>query len=339
MSKPVSNDPDRAIAEFWVWWQRARGAVGAALAAGAVRELPREVGPRVAAIHKDLQWEFAPGTHSRHALVVTPCGKAELRALAARWRAAAPPEDETWEYQAARQAAPGHFASVLELDGQRLELSDVRFAFTVDEERGLVDAVCCHPALPSLPEGARAQVAFLALDWLLGEEAVELWVGEVDFAGTHPDARPREELAEVVQVIADKHRDPIWQILQGELPDGRIVMALVQQPLASARWPRFDTHAPVVLPFSNTSEAGMPLDPSLFALRDLEDRLTEAVGTDGELVAHETCAGVRTLHYYVDSTSAAVDALGRIVPAWAEGRARFKPAYDPALAGVRHLRG
>src|SRR5262249_4004704 len=158
--------------------------------------------------------------------------------------------------------------------------------------------VCVHPVLATLPEQAQGQIAFLALDWLLGEEAVELWIGPVEYADTHPDARSREELAEAVEALARKHSDPTWLLLQGQLPDGRILLAITQHPLKSARWPRFDMHAPVVLPFRHVADAGLPLDPSLFTLREFEDRLTEAVGTDGDLVAFETCAGVRTLHYY-----------------------------------------
>jgi hypothetical protein len=333
------GDPDRAIADFWAWWENGRTRVEAAIPAGDWGGLPDEVGRLVDAIDGGLQWEFAPGTQSTHALVVTPAGNAELRALAARWRAAGPGADETWEYHTARQAAPQNFTSVLQLGDGKLEMGEVRFSFTFDEDRNEFAVVCVHPALPTLPEQAQQQIAFLALDWLLGEEATELWIGPVEYAGTYPDARPREELAEEVQALAHKHREPIWRMLQGVLPDGRMLMAMTQQPLRSARWPRFDTHAPVVLPFRHVADGGMPLDPSLFTVREFEDRLTGAVGTDGDLLAHETCAGLRTLHYYVDGASGAVDRLKRIVPGWDEGRAVLSPTYDPSLAGVRHLRG
>src|SRR5215470_12979816 len=78
----------KAIAGFWHWWPGARGRVEAAIASGQWGDLPEEVGNRVVAIHPDLQWEFSKGGTARHALIVTPAGNAQLRASAARWRAA-----------------------------------------------------------------------------------------------------------------------------------------------------------------------------------------------------------------------------------------------------------
>lgn len=258
--------------------------------------------------------------------------------MAGRWLAAAPPPDETWEYHAARQADPASFEAVLEIAEVRLELAGIRFAFTVDEERCQVDVTCVHPEIAVLPEGGRAQVTFLTLDWLLGEEAVELWVGAVDFAATHPSARPREDLVGAVTGLAERHRKPRWALLRGQRPDGSAVTALAQQPLKAPRWPRFDTHVAVTLPFRGVRDSGLPLDPSLDALRAFEDQLTTAVGDDGDLVAHETSAGTRTLHYYVDGDGPAGKALASAAPGWTEGRARTTTTYDPALDGVRHLR-
>lgn len=42
-----------------------------------------------------------------------------------------------------------------------------------------------HPQFASLPDDAQAQITFLFLDALLGEEVVERWVGEVAWAPAH----------------------------------------------------------------------------------------------------------------------------------------------------------
>jgi hypothetical protein len=110
---------------------------------------------------------------------------------------------------------------------------------------------------------------------------------------------------------------------------------MVQAPLRSARWPRFDTHVGVVLPFAARPN-GLPTDESLTQLREVEDRVIEAVGTDGEVVGHETTGGTRQLHVYVDGTTAAADAVTRVATA-GPFRARTKVTYDPEFATVAHL--
>ncbi|MDA0638055.1 DUF695 domain-containing protein, partial [Nonomuraea sp. MCN248] len=84
-------DPAERVAGFWQWWQSARPALDAAVAAGERDKQAELLGPAVAAIHPDLVWELAPGTNAAHALVVTAAGDAELRPLAHRWARAAPP--------------------------------------------------------------------------------------------------------------------------------------------------------------------------------------------------------------------------------------------------------
>src|SRR5215470_14495074 len=121
-----------AIADFWAWWATARGRVQDTIESGRAETLADELHTHVAAIHPSLQWEFAQGGRSRHALVVSAGGDARVRAAAARWLAEAPAPDEIWEYHRSRQADPEALAATLEVDGHRLDLSELRFAFTVD---------------------------------------------------------------------------------------------------------------------------------------------------------------------------------------------------------------
>jgi hypothetical protein len=331
--------PAEAVVEFWVWWDTARPRVEAAIESGTWDELVDEMSARVAAIHPKLQWEFAKGGRARHCLVVCAAGDPALRAGAARWLAAAPPATDTWEYAAARQPDLAAFANTLKIAGHELALDEVRFAARPDPDRHEIDVICHHPGFAGLPDEARGQITFLALDWLLGEYAVELWVGEVTWTAVPPpDAGPPRALADAVAELAAEHQEPVWALLRGETRSGAPVLATVQQPLKSVRWPRFDTHVAVVLPYRLVNDGGLPFEDSLEALREFEDRLTGAVGGDGELVAHETAEGRRTLHYYADPATDAVAAIERAVPGWAEGRASVKRSYDPGFERVRHLR-
>src|SRR6185437_7390187 len=97
-----------------------------------------------------------------------------------------------------------------------------------------------HPGFADLPDAVRGQITFLALDWLLGEDAVESWIGAVAWTAT-PDADVRPPAT-------------------GRDPSGAPVVATLQVPLRSARWRQYDTHVAVVLPYRVANEGGLPVD-------------------------------------------------------------------------------
>ncbi|GAA3267974.1 DUF695 domain-containing protein [Dactylosporangium vinaceum] len=339
-SKRNSGDSS-AIVDFWTWWPTVRADVEAAIASGDWAVLTPQFSRRVQDIHPGLEWEFARGTDARHALVVSAAGVAELRPVAARWGAAAPPADSTWEYHTARQPDPDILSNTIGLgDGVQLDLTQLRFAFRREEDSPELSVVAYHPGFRILNDEARGRVTFLTLDWLLGENGVEEWIGDIAWESTPPPgaAEPRE-LAAAVAALREEHRTPQWVLLRAELPDGCPLIATVQRPLRPVRWPRFDTHVAVSLPYQHQNSAGLPEAESLAALREFEDTaLTTAAGPDGVLLAHETSKGTRTLHYYVDADSPAADDLAEAAGWWKDGRARVERHFDPSLERIGRLR-
>lgn len=328
---------DAAIAEFWQWWPQVRGRVAAAVDTGEWQELQEMLSKRVSAIHADLHWEVGKGLRSQHALIVSPGGSADLRAYAVRWAEAAPPADETFEYHASRQANPDGTGFTMRIDEAELSLDDLRFGFAVDPDRDQADVTVYHPLFPDLPDEVRTQVTFLSLDWLLGEDAVERWVGQVDIGGVPPaDAQPGAQLKASIDRLASEEKDDVWALMSGEA-DGWPVLATAQQPLVPVRFPRFDTHLAVTLPYRSANDGGLPVESSLEALRAKEDELTDLVEGAGTLLAHETTRGVRVLHYYVDSTTDVAERVKGQVGDWAEGKTVVRETYDPGLRNVRHL--
>jgi hypothetical protein len=328
-----------AIADFWTWWSSSRTRVRETIEAGDARTLADELGRRVSAIHPDLQWEFAKGARSRHALVVSPGGNPRVRAAAARWYAEAPAPDDIWEYHRCRQADPDALTARLEIGGERLDLGELRFAWTVNADRRGIDVTAYHPAFAGLPDAARGQITFLALDWLLGEDAVEIWIGAVAWTvAAEADLRPPAALTAAVRDLATTPTgEAVWALASGRDRSGAVVVATLQVPLRSARWPQYDTHVAVVLPYRVANEGGLPVDASLTALREFEDRLTALLDVNGELVAHESSGGRRTLHYYVDGAGDAVRTIRDSLSEWREGRGKANDSYDPEFAGVAHL--
>lgn len=190
---------DEAIAAFWQWWVtdgRPRAA-----AVFDERADPRPVAddlvPHLRAIHPDLDFETGTGRDARHVLVVTAAGDPDLRELAERWLAAAPPADDAFEYDTWRRPVAEPEGVAVDLGEGRLALSDVRAVLTARGD--LVDVETWHPAFADLPDQARGQITFLLLDALLGERLVEQRVGAVAWTTDEPaDARPLLDLRDLL---------------------------------------------------------------------------------------------------------------------------------------------
>lgn len=112
------------------------------------------------------------------------------------------------------------------------------------------------------------------------------------------DAFPLRHLGSIVRDFAGGHRDtdgaPTWLMLRGTGPSGLPVLAMAQVPLRQITFPR-RPHLAVTIPYADRTAEGLPAASSLEALRDLEDQLTEAIGADGRIVAHQGHDGVRLL--------------------------------------------
>jgi hypothetical protein len=311
----------QAIAAFWAWWEQAGSEVAAAIAAGsssraasgasrrvvsgAASRAVKQLGRRVEALHPELQWELARGWTALHALCVSCAGQGELRALTERWALAAPPADGTWEYHPARQPDPASLHGRLEIDGHGVVPGEARLHVIVDQARALVDVGVHHPGFAGMPEPVMGTVAYLLLDWLLGEDGVERWVGIVtSSAEVPPGTVPVGALPEIVEGLAGRDTEPRWAVLQGEDQDGHPIMAMARNPLKRVEFPLFDLHGAVTVEFLDATPEGMPRPDALERLRVLEDDLDRMLGTDAVLAAHQTSRGRRTFHLYCDQYGA-----------------------------------
>jgi hypothetical protein len=110
--------------------------------------------------------------------------------------------------------------------------------------------------------------------------------------------------------------------MEGQRQDGTPLLATAASPLRSARWPRFDLHVPIRLPYQRYNDGLFPVDDSLTALRAFEDELRAAIATNGALVAHETSGGIRTMHFYVDSQTNALAEIESHLTRWREGHSK-----------------
>lgn len=330
---------DMPIEDFWVWWASGgRAAAETGIGTGEFRGFTREMTKRVKAIHPGLAWELAPGGQAEHALIVTAAGVPERRRIAERWYQHAPAVGEVWEYRPARQASPSSLAAMLEFDGQKLNLVELRFDLHVDNDRDVIDTVVFHPSFAKMSSGARGQVGFLALDWALGEDGVTRWIGGFETSDARPAAGvPADGLIETVEALACRVGEPRWALLQGE-GNGAIVLASLAIPAKWIDHPLLDQHIAVTLPFADQTAEGLPGPSSVDQLREFEDELTDWLLPHVQLVAHETTRGTRTLHLYADSDDLALaDQIRHVVSGWPG--AAVNASLDPGWREIRHLTG
>ena len=328
-----------AVPEFWRWWTT-EGSRHCAhlLEGGNAPALDPVLSPAVDRLHPGLAWEVGPGRSGNWLLVVTAAGDPRLRATARRWLRAAPAPDGQWEYADTRQPSVDAEGGRLRLGPADIALADLRTGWRVDDDRVRVDVTVHHPEFASMDEQLRLEITFLALDNLLGEEAVELWVGAITAAVDEPPgATTLMPLRAAVRDLAAQHSgpEPTWQLLQATSTSGRPLIASVRLPLTSAAAPHLDAHVRVELPYE-AEDAGLPGPAVLDRLRDLEDRIEEQLGSDGLVIAHETSDGRRTLHVYVDATTDAPDRVVGAVAGYAGSR--VVTSSDPAWEAVQHLR-
>lgn len=331
------NSPQPAthpVTAFWSWWNDE----GQGLNPHEQSRLTDELTERVAAIHPDLTWHFGPGRGSEHRLTVSASGIAEVRPSAERWLRAAPPSGPTWEFRASQEADPDALGQTLDIHDQTLDLSAMTFA--VDREEGELRAHIGvhHPAYAALPEGARQQVTYLVLDWLLGEDQVERWVGHVESLAS-PPAAPTDgaTVLATVETIARAADPDEWTLAQWQEQDGTPGIASFRRGLRWLDHPTFDLHHRIVARY-RAQPNGFPADgEALDGLRAHEDSLLATLGTSGILIGHETSRGVRTFHVYTDGEDTNVS---EIVTQWVRANGlTTESTADPSWQRVRHFLG
>lgn len=336
--KEETGGPGERIAAFWAWWEASRPQVDAMVAAGDSDGLAERLAPAVGAVHRDLVWELAPGREAAHALVVTAAGDAELRPLAHRWARAAPPSDLLWEYHPSRQANPRAQELSLEVNGFGFGLGKLTLGLRVPRSATRVDVAAYHPIFGELDEDGRMEATLLALDWLLGEDEVARWVGEITAVTHEPiDAVAAAHLPSVVADLASGYGEEQWALLEGQTAAGAPLVATARHPLRPVDFPLFEQHIAITLPYAHRDENGLPAEKSQAALRAFEERLAACLAELSDvavLALHLSAEGRRVVHLYADPDGEAAERARELASGWTEGRARVDVAGDPAWSEV-----
>ena len=173
------------------------------------------------------------------------------------------------------------------------------------------------------------------LDWLLGEDGVERWVGTIDVAGSN---RPTD--CRLGRARGDRRRPrkapqphPSWAILTTEDASGAPLIVVARRPLKRVEYPLFDQLGVIRCAFADQTERGLPGAGSLAWLRDLEDALVDFVGDRAVLAAHRTSAGEREFLLYTDSTGNTSRVVDGWLLSWPDSAATWR--LDPTWSATR----
>ncbi|MGH3544874.1 MAG: hypothetical protein ACRDPW_02950 [Mycobacteriales bacterium] len=358
------RDRAAAIEEFWSWWPGVAATVADNLEKAGSEQpdasfygdvtkrdrralsgrMVRALTDKVSAIHPELTWELLDGILARHALVLTSEGSPELRPLTERWRRAGPGDDEFWEYYPARPPNPGALRRPITWHGVDILPQQARFGSEVDHDRGRMHIVVSHPQLPYLDDAQRLRLAFLLLDWALGEDDTERWIGEVRFSES-PQELDVPGLRTALAGLAREFRGVHWAQLEGVDEQGRSAALQVRIPLPRLDYPLFDYLGTIEFLYqkpvevADSSEMFAVSEPDTAELIELEALtrgLVALLGESAVLAASATLPDRMTLHFYACAQGVVPDQ----VAAWSSQQqrpVRVVWAPDPGWDTVRHF--
>jgi hypothetical protein len=305
------------IDAFWVWWATVRDEIATAIGHGALDRWVEPISRQVDALDRRLAWELNAGSDARHALIVTPEGDPAVRPIALTWHDAAPPADDVWEYHAARQPGPSATLRIGELD---VDLADFRAVTSWDEARERVDVRLWHPIASAAPGDAGLRAAFLFLDNLLGEEAVERWIGTIDLLPEAISGQTPDELAAEIRRRAGSATGGTWSLGTGAY-GGQDAIVAVNLSIKPIDHPFCQHHLTVTVARGTEHLAGTG-EAEAERVNAAEDVLAERlVGLGGVHLGHVTRRKDRIFQFMVpDPHSARASA-----EAWATEHAMWHP--------------
>jgi hypothetical protein len=298
---------DAELAAFWAWWRDASEGIAAAIDAGQVEQRAEEITRAVHALHGDLAWELAKGLTAANLLVVSPEGNPELRPIALRWAASAPPADAVWDYRPSRQAGP---PGVLRIADATVDLAEMRAVTTWDEARERLAVRLWHPAFEGLPDGPCVQIAFLFLDNLLGEDDVERWAGAIEIDPAAQAGKTVDELAAEFRRRGESATGEHWVLIEGTNERGEPVVVRLNASLKRIDHPYADRHLEVAVKRGLDDGGNRDLIDAIFSA---EEELGQSLSGLAIEVAHVTDRRRRVTHFVCEDGDRAL----AIARAWA----------------------
>jgi hypothetical protein len=241
-----------------------------------------------------LAWEVGPGHKAKRSLSLVSYGDVRLRRRAEAWVKAAPPPDDEWEFYPAKPGNKDFAGLVINIGGKDIDLSVMTCSAVADLSRERLDVQCDHPLFAGMDDKLKRQIAFIALDGLLGEDAVERWLGVIECAALPPDAMPLKDVLPKVDELASQATGDRFVLMRGQR-DGKPVFVAKNMALKRIDFLHCEDLISVQIPIKTANEYGLPDRSEADALTSVEDSILQALGPDVAYLGRETHDGVRTV--------------------------------------------
>jgi hypothetical protein len=198
------------IKDWWAAFEDKAPAIGKLFAGKKQWDLPGWMHDTLGAIDPHLCWEFGPAVRTEgHRLVITPESRHHLRPLV-RTILDRAPDLAGWEFYPHRLAEDLEQAQ-LTVEGRTGGTLDKVTAELQIGGGNRIDLLFRSPLTKGADDEEALNVSFVAAETLLGERALDRWVGAIEVApparGTKGRAIPLSRLKDTFDALVDSIRD------------------------------------------------------------------------------------------------------------------------------------
>jgi hypothetical protein len=197
-NKKYREDMMLLINSWWAHFQNKRKAIESFLDGRAQLDIEDFMTDYLQSIDENFMWEYGTEPDGRYQLVITPETERHLRPLVETIIESAP-KLSNWSFYAYRQ--PHGLVDTAELvkDHTGVLLDAIKFAADADEDN-LINIIYKYEGA----KGAEAlgDAVFMATEYLLGEEILDRWVGDMDFSDEATKGASLKPISELPNTIA-----------------------------------------------------------------------------------------------------------------------------------------
>lgn len=313
----------RRVQTFWSWWEQKRAVFEQSIERGFSQAESDALTQQVHVLHEGLVWSMGRSLSGEYEFMVSAEGNLELRALVEQWRSDAPEGLQNWSMLTACPPQPIQ-GNALSMGGVSIDFDGFEFAVERDMRLERLHLLAYHPAIGKL-DSEQAQVAlYVFLSNLLGEDALERWIGDCDCSSTpsRPDGSAQDrvmyglsgdQLRMAVAKFADEARGYYELSLRADTPEGP-VQARVNAALKRMNYPSLIWHVEIRTRLQGPVVQGLPGSQEEAELERMGATLLERLGTRAVFVGHETGQGHRRIHLYVSK----IKGVHEEIQQWAE---------------------
>lgn len=196
---------DKSITDFWNWFAGSKSRLRIWLDENDASALDRVITPRLKKLDSGLRWEIGPGKCKPYSFTVWCGGKRKLRAETERIIRNAPVEVD-WEFYASRQ--PREIPKIIRVGDTEIQSGNWRFLAVENIDAKRLDIIVLDKNFSRFTDDEVLHAIFIYLDSALGEDAVEDWIGNIEFS---TDARNghSKEMHTIGELVASRMREEL----------------------------------------------------------------------------------------------------------------------------------